>query len=43
MQGRYNNGATCGRWMKIKLGKNCAGGRNTDHEVCLGGSTHVVV
>ena len=38
MQGTYNKGGTCGRWMKIKLGQNCTGGSNSQRAVCQGGS-----
>ena len=38
MQGMYNKGGTCGRWMKITLGQNCSGGSNSQRAVCQGGS-----
>jgi hypothetical protein len=36
----FKGGANCGRWVKITLGENCAGGTNSEWSVCNGGRTH---
>jgi hypothetical protein len=33
----YSSGKNCGRWVKITLGDNCAGGSNSAFSVCNGG------
>jgi hypothetical protein len=33
----YSGGSNCGRWVKITLGNNCAGGSNSASSVCNGG------
>lgn len=37
----FQNGANCGRWIKMVVGDNCQGGGNLDWEVCRGGSAHL--
>jgi hypothetical protein len=37
MASEFKNGANCGRWVEIEIGKNCVGGSNTDDDVCIGG------
>jgi hypothetical protein len=36
--GPFSGGKNCGRFVQIKLGKNCAGGSNSGNSVCNGGS-----
>ena len=33
----FNNGVNCGRWVEIKLGKNCVGAGNSQWSICNGG------
>jgi hypothetical protein len=39
----FAKGANCGRWIEIRLGKNCAGGSNDNDNVCMGGCASLLL